>query len=84
MAAELFDAEVMEAAVPIPERKDLFLVIACGDKVWAMPSTMRGLFVDQDAAVKAANRLSSYWHHVRIVRIPGEKGHLSGEKGHLS
>ena len=76
--ALLFDAEVLEAQVFIPDRPDLFVVIACGGEgVWAIPSTLRGMFIDQVSAERAVAGLTSFWKHPRVVRIPGEKGHLS-------
>ena len=76
--ALLFTAEVLNAAVVVPDRPDLFIVIAC-DRVggWAIPSTLRVVFTDQAAATRAAAGLDSYWRHPRVVRIPGEKGHPS-------
>ena len=76
--ALLFDAEVLKASVGIPDRPDLFIVIACGrEGGWSIPSTLRVVFTDQAAATRAAAGLDSYWRHPRVVRIPGEKGHFS-------
>ena len=73
----LFDAEVFTAAVSIPDRPDMFIVIACGGEgIWAIPSTLRGMFIDQASAERAVAGLTSFWKHARVVRIPGEKGHL--------
>ena len=75
--ALLFDAEALKAAVFVPDRQDMFFILAYGDGVWSIPSTLRHIFNDQASAERAAAHLSPHWHHVRVVRIPGEKGHFS-------
>lgn len=73
----LFDAEVYTVPLKVPERRELYLVLACmADGTWTVPSALRscgGLWLTPEAAHKAADELSGVWLHKRIVRIPGEK-----------
>lgn len=75
----LFDAEVMALTEVPPKRGEMFIVLACwcyppesGGPMWTTPSTLRGPWTNLEAALRAADSLSSGWKHRRVVRIPGE------------
>ena len=70
------DVETYQA-IP-PPRRFFWLVIACHEGVWDMPTASKGLWHTREAAEKAASKLSTrYWQHVRLVGIPGE-GSIGG------
>ena len=69
------EAEVAALPEKVPSRPDMWIVLACNEDNWTIPSVLRscgGLWTNQESAELAASSLPSVWHHKRIVRIPGE------------
>ena len=62
-----------------PPRGDRWIVLAVGGACigkqgwWEQPRQADELYSSRELAEKASAELSSYWTHIRLVRIPGEQ-----------